>query len=74
MIHWVSEHWRKKREDAKEEVRVREHLRGGTAFGWNGLECHIFPSEDEIKIRLKTARQAKLIQQYNEQHEIEEVE
>lgn len=47
--HWVSEHWRKRRDDPSEEVKVREHLRAATTFTWNGLRCEISPSDDDIQ-------------------------
>lgn len=46
--HWVSEHWRLNPQDASEEVKVREHLRGGTEFSWSGLRCRITPSDDDL--------------------------
>lgn len=46
--HWVSEHWRKRRDDHAEEVKVREHLRAATTFTWNGLRCEIHPSDDDM--------------------------
>jgi hypothetical protein len=57
LIHWVTEHWRKKR--AGGEVKVREHLRGTTKFAWNGLNCVILPARDDLA-RLQTARRASL--------------
>lgn len=45
LLHWVSEHWRKRRKDPDEERKVRAHLRGATEFQWNGLRCCIRPSE-----------------------------
>lgn len=46
--HWVSEHWRKRRHDPAEEVKVREHLRAATTFTWSGLRCEIRPSDDDL--------------------------
>lgn len=54
--NWITEHWRKKRNDPNEATRVREHLRGNTKFNWNGLGVEIKPSRFDIerndKIRL----------------------
>lgn len=47
--HWVSEHWRRKRVDPREEAKVRAHLRGATEFAWNGLQCSIQPSAYDLK-------------------------
>ena len=49
ILHWVKEHYRKKRGiDARENIKIREHLRGGNVFRWNGLTCKIQPSVEEI--------------------------
>lgn len=39
--HWVGEHWR---ENEKDRIKVRRHLRGAIKFSWNGLQCEIEPS------------------------------
>lgn len=41
--HWVSEHWRQRRKGPG-ETRVREHLRGGCEFTWNGFYVKLMPS------------------------------
>ena len=46
---WIGEHWRRTRRDDREERRVRAHLRGATQFTWNGLECRIMPSADDLR-------------------------
>lgn len=46
--HWVREHWRQTRGDAKAEHFVRAHLRGSDAFEWSGLRCKIHPATDEV--------------------------
>jgi len=48
--HWVSEHWRKSRNPSREDhMFVREYLRGAIDFNWNGLQCSIEPSRDDIR-------------------------
>ncbi len=48
--HWVSEHWRKRRDaGANDWSWVREHLRGASEFTWNGLSCRIEPSRNDAK-------------------------
>lgn len=45
LLHWVSEHWRKKRSGSENDlVKVKQHLRGKRDFSWNGLVCRIRPS------------------------------
>lgn len=44
IVHWVSEHWRRKRNDPSISTRVRPHLRGKTSFSWDGLICEVVPS------------------------------
>lgn len=46
--HWVSAHWRKKRDNPEDKVYVRQHLRGAETFDWLGLECTIYPSQDAL--------------------------
>jgi hypothetical protein len=50
LLHWVKEHWRKKRSDSAEETRVRAHLRGQEEFVWNGLHCRIKASQYDREI------------------------
>jgi len=48
--HWVKNHWRQSRDPSHEDnIFVREYLRGATRFGWNGLDCTIEPSRDDIR-------------------------
>lgn len=45
LVHWVREHWRKKRDPSASDLSsVREHLRGASEFTWNGLRGRIVPS------------------------------
>lgn len=47
--NWVRSHWRKRRPvDANEMARVREHLRGATAFSWYGLSCSVHVSKFDL--------------------------
>jgi len=50
--HWVSEHWRGRR-DGTDEVLVHEYLRGATSFTWNGLICRLTPSPFDIERALR---------------------
>jgi len=43
--HWVSEHWRKKRNSDEATIAVRGHLRGVTDFEWFGMRCRVSPPE-----------------------------
>jgi hypothetical protein len=47
--HWVREHYRKRRVDEGDEIKVREHMRGATEFGWHDLNCRIRPSQFDIE-------------------------
>jgi hypothetical protein len=50
LLHWVSEHWRRKPTDYTEAVKVHEHLRGQTEFKWaNGLNVSIRPAVEDLK-------------------------
>ncbi len=53
--HWVREHFRRKRTDHNELVKVCEHLRGADRFTWNGLRCRILPSRIDLE-RVAAAR------------------
>ena len=47
LLHWVSAHWRKKREDPDMEVYVRQHMRGSTSFTWFDMKVDIqIPQSD----------------------------
>lgn len=47
--HWVTEHWRKRRDDPGESIKVRKHIRGAERFTWNGLACRIAPSQFDLE-------------------------
>lgn len=49
LLHWVREHWRKRRTDPSEKTKVMTHLRGATSFVWNGLACKIRPSVHDVR-------------------------
>ena len=67
VIHWVSEHWRKNRNDPDAEINVRRHIRGSEVHRWHGMDVRIIvPEAEEIEVDEKTRRKAKamkLIQQ-----------
>lgn len=48
--NWVREHWRQNRVDPDIEGLVRQHLRGGLKFTWDGFECEVIPSEMDLRI------------------------
>ena len=48
LLHWVSEHWRKKRHSDEDLSFVRSHMRGSSKFLWAGLTCDVRPSSEEI--------------------------
>jgi len=48
LLHWVTEHWRKKRSEPGAFSRVRAHLRGKTSFVWDGIHCEIVPSPADV--------------------------
>ena len=55
LLHWVSEHWRRKRaSDPSATVSVRAHLKGAKRFAWNGLSCEVIPSTYDLA-RLEAA-------------------
>lgn len=56
LLHWVRSHWRKRRYiGAADKSWIKEHLRGQWSYVWNGLQCHIEPSLDDME---KTARKS----------------
>lgn len=60
LLHWVAEHWRKRRNDPHVEGLVRAHLRGATEFAWNGLSVKLAPSRaDSDRNEEEKARAAK---------------
>lgn len=49
LLHWVREHWRKRRDrTANDRVLVQKHLSGTWSFVWNDLRCQIEPSADDV--------------------------
>lgn len=42
--HWVTSHWRRKRDDPEAKAWVHRHLRGADSFIWEGLRCAIEPA------------------------------
>lgn len=55
LLHWVCQHWRKKRIDPEAVSFVRKHVRGETAFRWAGFDCSIKPSLYDIEQTTKAA-------------------
>lgn len=51
LMTWVSDHWRKQRDDSDVETYVRRHLRGSRKFEWRGMECEIIPSQFDVEQR-----------------------
>ncbi len=49
VLHWVRDHWRRKRADSDAFVKVRAHLRGRTRFEWDGMHCEIVPSNADLE-------------------------
>lgn len=49
LLHWVREHWRRRRSDPTAFAKVKEHLRGKTTFVWNGLQCLIKPAPFDLR-------------------------
>lgn len=48
--HWVSEHWRRtNRSSDADRSWVRAHLRGHQRFVWNGFDCAIEPSREDLR-------------------------
>lgn len=51
LLHWVREHWRKRREPtANDRSWVRQHLRGAWSYSWNGLRCTIEPAPADLEM------------------------
>jgi hypothetical protein len=46
--HWVANHFRERGD--REIAYVRDHLRGSTAFDWQGFGCEIFVSEYDLEM------------------------
>lgn len=51
LMTWVTDHWRQDREDPDIETYVRKHLRGATAFTWQGMRGEIIPSQFDLDQR-----------------------
>jgi hypothetical protein len=50
LLHWVDGHWRKRRDDPDAVAWVRRHMRGATSFDWNGMQCKIRPSREDVAV------------------------
>lgn len=53
LMTWVSDHWRKDRNDPDVETYVRKHMRGAAKFEWRGMQCEIKPSAFDVEQRLR---------------------
>lgn len=49
LLHWVREHFRRKRHDQQDAAWVRRYLRGKWAFDWYGMRAVIHPSQFDIE-------------------------
>jgi hypothetical protein len=47
LLHWVSQHWRQKRNDPDVEVYVRKHMRGSDNLTQGNMTAKIFASESD---------------------------
>lgn len=45
LLHWVSAHYRAKRNNPGDLIRIRDYLRGARTFRWHGLDGTIHPPE-----------------------------
>jgi hypothetical protein len=56
LLHWVNDHWRKKRNDPDVEHYVRKHLRGSESITYKSFSAKIIPSEkDRLDIEIAKA-------------------
>jgi len=61
LLHWVKEHWRKRRQDSElDKIMVREHMRGAEQYVWNGLRCEIVPSQEDLE---RAGRRVRLVEE-----------
>ena len=61
LLHWVREHWRRRRKNPDEEVKIRRHFNGVERFTWADLECKVVPAPDDVATaeRLRQEREAE---------------
>lgn len=52
VVHWVSEHLRKKRKNPDDLAYVRAHLRGQREVVWQGMRCRINPLPERVTCSL----------------------
>jgi len=59
LLHWVSDHYRKKRDDSN--TKVDSYLRGKTKFIWNGMMCNIYPAIYDVRALVNKTRASQLL-------------
>lgn len=50
--HWVTDHWRQKKNSPEDLAWVRKHLRGKQEFVWNGYKVTLIPPKTEVEAAL----------------------
>jgi hypothetical protein len=58
LLNWVMCHQRKK-PVKNEYTTVKRHMRGSYPFVWDGLECTIIPSKEDVKKQLENIQSEK---------------
>lgn len=59
LLHWVNEHWRKKRHDPDVEGYVRSHLRGSRVFQHGSMSITVDESEEDQSKILELVKDRK---------------
>lgn len=49
LIHWVQEHFRKRRNSPEKTIKVKEHIRGKTNLSWGGFNVSIRPPKFDLE-------------------------
>lgn len=61
LMNWVSDHWRRKRNDPELETYVRRNLRGSATFSWRGLDVEIMPAQFDLdELEKEKARRQRM--------------
>lgn len=58
LLNWVMSHQRKKKTH-NEYTTVKRHMRGCYPFHWDGLECIIVPSAEDVKKQIENIQSVK---------------
>ena len=67
LLHWVNDHWRKKRNDPDVEVYVRKHLRGSKSLTYKSFSAKIVPSEkDQLDVEIAKAERKAMRDKKND--------